>query len=606
MASSAAMAQTFCNPLDLPYRYSLDGGYREAADPSLINYRGVYYLFASKCGAYFRSDDLTHWTPIESNLPVEGYAPTVEEMNGRLYFTHSVGTTDIYVTDDPSTGVWTKVDGGGTSSALADPMLLHTNGRMYLYWGSSGDPTSWLCGQEIDTSTLRPTGDEVKLFRCSKETLGWEVPGDNNENKAANPWLEGLWVTEHNGKYYLQYSSPGTEVKSYCDAVYTSDAPLGPYTVARHNPFCYRPDGFIAAAGHGSTFQDHYGNWWHISTGTISKRHMFERRLVLYPVFFDSDGEMWAYTGFGDSPMKMPQKKISGPEELETGWMTLSAGKAVKARSTAAGAQASYATDEDIRTWWAANTAVKGEWIRVDLGAKCEIHALQINMADEGSAIKGKPDDVYQYRVEVSDDCASWKTICDLSEAADNAPHRYIKLDEAVNARYVRLYNVHTPDGKFSVSGLRVFGLNTNIEKPAKAHFTSVLRDSTDRRTVTLKWDKADNATGYNIRYGYAPDKLYLNYQAKSATSLTINSLSADEPAYYFTIDTYNDAGITRGTDIYSTDGSHQDTGIKAVKDSQRKAVKGTYDLAGRLYRQADADSLPHGIYIVDGKKTLR
>lgn len=56
--SPKVCAQTFCNPINLPYRYALDGSYREAADPSLINYEGEYYLFASKCGAYFHSTDL--------------------------------------------------------------------------------------------------------------------------------------------------------------------------------------------------------------------------------------------------------------------------------------------------------------------------------------------------------------------------------------------------------------------------------------------------------------------------------------------------------------------------------------------------------------------
>lgn len=247
-------AQVFCNPLNLPYRYSLDGGYREAADPSLINFKGEYYLFASKCGGYFHSTDLMNWTPIKSNLPIEGYAPTVEEMDGKVYFTHSVGTTRIYVTDDPKTGVWKEVKGAGSKTELADPMLLHSQGKMYLYWGSSGDPNSYLCGQELSTQTLAPVGNEAKLMKCRKDEFGWEVPGDNNENKSANPWLEGVWVTEHNDKYYLQYSAPGTEQKSYCNSVYVAPSPLGPYTIQRHNPFCYRPEGFIASAGHGSTF----------------------------------------------------------------------------------------------------------------------------------------------------------------------------------------------------------------------------------------------------------------------------------------------------------------------------------------------------------------
>ena len=50
----AAMGQagaqdTFCNPLNLEYRFNLETGtYREAADPMVILYQGNYCLFASK------------------------------------------------------------------------------------------------------------------------------------------------------------------------------------------------------------------------------------------------------------------------------------------------------------------------------------------------------------------------------------------------------------------------------------------------------------------------------------------------------------------------------------------------------------------------------
>lgn len=578
LASSAFIqsidAQIFCNPVNLPYRYALDGGFREAADPTMVNYKGEYYLFASKCGAYFHSKDLLTWTPIKSNLPIEGYAPTVEEMNGKLYFTHSVGTSKIYVTDDPKSGVWELVKGGGTKGDFADPMLLATNEKMYIYWGSSGDPNSYLCGQELDTKTLKPIGQESQLMKCRKDEFGWKVPGDYNEQKSNNPWLEGTWVTPYNNKYYLQYSAPGTEAKAYCNAVYVGDSPLGPYEIQRHNPFCYRPEGFIASAGHGSTFQDNYGNWWHITTGTISKRHMFERRLVLYPVFFDRDGEMWAYTGFGDWPMKMPQKKISSPEELSTGWQLLSYKKTAKASSAATGLRSTYAVDENIRTWWSAKSGKEGEWLRVDLGDECDIHAVQVNFADNGSQFKGEQEDVYQYKLEVSDDGNTWTTVCDKSTNIQNAPHDFVKFDNVVKARYVRIYNVHTPSGWFSLSGLRVFGINPHVAKPGVAKLNTVERDETDKRTVNLTWEPVSGASGYNIRYGYAPDKLYLNYEVLGGTTkkLTINSLSVHED-YYFTIDTWNEAGTTKGTQIFSTKDGQPVEPIEQAKTFQNPVI---------------------------------
>ena len=50
---------------------------------------------------------------------------------------------------------------------------------------------------------------------------------------------------------------------------------------------------------------------------------------------------------------------------------------------------------------------------------------------------------------------------------------------------------------------------------------------------------------GYIVRYGIAEDKLYSNFQVMGETSLEIGSLNKGV-TYYFTIDTYNENGITR------------------------------------------------------------
>ena len=48
---------TICNPVNLNYRFCLDKpSRREAADPTMINFKNEYYLFASKSGGYWHSD----------------------------------------------------------------------------------------------------------------------------------------------------------------------------------------------------------------------------------------------------------------------------------------------------------------------------------------------------------------------------------------------------------------------------------------------------------------------------------------------------------------------------------------------------------------------
>ncbi|MCK7540434.1 MAG: hypothetical protein MZV63_60835 [Marinilabiliales bacterium] len=45
----------------------------------------------------------------------------------------------------------------------------------------------------------------------SRRERVWEVPGDYNTLTNNNPWIEGAWMTKKDGRYYLQYSGPGTE-----------------------------------------------------------------------------------------------------------------------------------------------------------------------------------------------------------------------------------------------------------------------------------------------------------------------------------------------------------------------------------------------------------
>ena len=57
VVSLTAFAQTtICNPVDLSYRVCLNApSRREAADPTMVVFKGDYYLFAAKSGGYLLS-----------------------------------------------------------------------------------------------------------------------------------------------------------------------------------------------------------------------------------------------------------------------------------------------------------------------------------------------------------------------------------------------------------------------------------------------------------------------------------------------------------------------------------------------------------------------
>jgi hypothetical protein len=553
-ANAQDKQRTICNPLNLSYRFQLQKpSRREAADPTMVSFKGKYYLFASKSGCYWSSGDLINWKMITSNdLPWEDYAPTVVVIKDTLYFMATnwgTNSKSIYKTADPLTGKWqVKVETFG--KIMSDPALfLDNDGRLYFYYGTSNQTPIY--GVELDKSTFKLIGEPVACFNSDKENFGWERTGDYN-TKDQRPYIEGAWMNKRDGKYYLQYAAPGTEFKSYNDAVYVADAPLGPFTLADNNPFSYKPEGFIAGAGHGSTFQDKFGNYWHIATMTISVKHMFERRLGLFPAFFDKDGVLYTYTGFGDFPHTVPQKKMKGPEDYLPASMLLSFHKPVEVSSVLNGHPKENAVGEDIRQYWSAETGNKGEWIMVDLQTASRISAVQINFAEEGTTILGRADSIYyQYLLEYSTDKKAWKKLVDKTTGKTDVPHDYIELTMPVTARFVRLTNYHVPDGKFALSGLRIFGMGSG-KFPKAINSFGLVRDEADARNVTLTWQKNADAVGYNIRYGIAPDKLYENYQVLDTDSLTIHSLNKKQK-YYFTIDVFNENGVAEGVKILAT-----------------------------------------------------
>jgi hypothetical protein len=148
----------------------------------------------------------------------------------------------------------------------------------------------------------------------------------------------------------------------------------------------------------------------------------------------------------------------------------------------------------------------------VDLGKTCQIRAIQINFADEGSTTLGFSNGAYRYVVEVSNDNRTWTDLFSRQSGPD-AAHDYAELDQPVKARYVRLTNMLTPNGaKFSVSGLRIFGKGLGQE-PAQVGGVVANVRRPDKRTALVSWNPVPNADFYVVRYGIDADRLYSNVQ---------------------------------------------------------------------------------------------
>ena len=544
---------TYCNPLNLDYTYPfhnshLGKSYRSGADPAVVEFRGEYYMFVTRSWGYWHSKDLLNWDFI---TPEKWYfegcnAPAAHNYKDSVLYVcgNPSGAMSILYTDNPKRGDWKAVP--SVLHDLQDPALfIDDDERAYMYWGSSN---RWpIRGKELDMKNkflpIAKKPDSLLFLR--PDIHGWERFGENHTSDI-KPFIEGAWMTKHNGKYYLQYAAPGTQFNVYGDGVYVGKSPLGPFEYAAHNPFCYKPGGFATGAGHGSTVCGPGGIYWHFGTIHLSINYKFERRLCMFPTFFDEDGAMYSDTYFGDyphySPDQVSRQTTSGGFR---GWMLLSYGKPVKASSQLESYPVENVTDENLKTFWVAGKNDDKQWVEIDLEEVSDVYALQLNFFDyEETGFWGRMPKLWQrYLVEASVDGVRWQILADYRNSFRDAPHNYIELDQPIEARYIRYRHHYVPGKNLAMGDIRVFGLGRG-KKPATVKGFTVVREA-DERNARISWKSVKGAQGYNVLWGVALDKLYSSWMVYGDNSLDLRALTVGQK-YYFAIESFNENGISQ------------------------------------------------------------
>ncbi|MDO4299169.1 MAG: family 43 glycosylhydrolase [Lachnospiraceae bacterium] len=591
------MKKYFCNPINMDYLYQFivdfrDGAHtisREAADPSMILFQGKYYIFASMTLGVWASEDLVSWENhrLPEELPLYDYAPDVRVVGDYVYLSASKRgeICDFYRTRDVVNGPYEKIP--GTFDFWDPDLFLDNDGRLYFYWGCSNITPIW--GVELDRDTMQPKSERIPLIYGNAEENGYERFGDEHSMPplteeeidvrlsevlkekgmksedmdaqtvrmvrgflSQKPYIEGAWMTKKNGKYYLQYACPGTECNIYGDGVYESDSPLGPFVLAKNNPYSYKPGGFMPGAGHGSTMEDRYGNLWHTATMSISRNHAFERRVGIWPAGFDQDGVLFCNQRYGDWPMHVAQDTMDPWKEPD--WFLLGYGRNMTASSFTDGKGPEKAADENARTWWQASGREPGEWLMMDLGAEYQVHAVQVNFADDPvdipfpenidgeRIIDGNSKHRTRWILEGSLDGDHLFILKDCSRAETNLPHDFWVIEEGRPIRYLKLTILEVPYGQPPcIAGLRVFGKGSG-DKPAAPVF-DVERSGDLDMDVTIR--EQENTVGYNILWGFAPNKLYHSYIVFD-THQTVGALVKGQ-SVYVRVDAFNENGITEG-----------------------------------------------------------
>lgn len=575
---------TFCNPFLLDYGSGKSP--QRIGEPVIVLYKNEYYLFTNLTGGYWYSGNLRDWTFVEPKNQKVGI-PSVVIINDTFYFTSSYNPY-LFASKDPKKGIWEQVAAFDRLYGDAD-MFVDDDGKVYMYYGHS--QIYGIMAVELDPKNkFKEIDKPVTCFFGNDKVNGWEQRRQENLVNFPSsgrtflpeeaPWIEGPWMTKHNGKYYLQYACGGVQYKTYADGVYVSDNPLGPFKYDPHNPFSFKPSGFITGAGHGCTFKAKDGNYWHMTMYNSSYGDRQLGTLGLYPIGFDAEGVMHCNTEFGDYPQYYPDIKANPVRDNFAGWMLLSRKKQVQASSTLPGYGIENAVDEDVYSYWCAASGDPGENMVIDLGKECEINALQVNFDQKDISeeyAKSTTNPRYlSYTVQISGDNKNWSLIIDKSNKTKDFPHDYTELSKSVKARYVKLTNVFTPGGgKFAVKDLRIFG------NPGNAIFSpvdnvTIVRDEEDRRNASIMWEPVKGADGYIVRYGVEPDKLYNNFIVYNTYSLTIQSLYT-KAEYYFMVEAFDS-----GTDYYIPRPTYETLGrgvqLELYRDDKLVERKMIYD----------------------------
>ena len=564
---SIAQQKTFCNPINVDYGYCpipnfvTQGKHRATADPVIVNFKGKYFLFSTNQWGYWWSENMLNWNFVsrkflkpDTKVYDELCAPAAFVMKDELYL---IGSTHgpnfaLYKTKDGTKDDW-EIAVDNLKVGAWDPGFLYDEekDKLFLYWGSSNEFP--ILGTEINTKTLQSDGYVKPLISLHPEDHGWERFGEYNDNAFLQPFMEGAWVTKYNNKYYLQYGAPATEFSGYADGVFVSKDPLDGFAYQSHNPFSYKPGGFARGAGHGATYQDNFGNWWHVSTVILGQKNNFERRIGIWPAGFDQDDVMYCNTAYGDYPTLLPQKNANHIQGLFTGWMLLNYNKPVQVSSTLGGFQPNFAVDEDMKTYWSAKTGGNNEWFQTDLGEVATVNAIQINYADQDAEFIGKTlDKFHQYKILMSNDGKKWTTLIDKSNNKIDVPHDYIELDKPVQARYLKIENITMPSGKFALSGFRVFGKGAGKAPEAVQNFMVLRADPKkfgERRSSWIRWQQNNEADGYVIYFGKSPDKLYGSIMVYGKNDYFFTGMDRTD-AYYFQIEAFNSNGMSKRTEV--------------------------------------------------------
>jgi len=248
---SNGWAPHFSSGCAMSFEYTECGGLyanpvipQDCPDPGVAHDGNQYVLACTGGGggnAYpmFTSTDFAHWTPKGHIFPAGStpswatgnfWAPEIHHVGSHwvAYFSALDGVTGrmaIGAASAPSsTGPFTDVGhpiATDASVSLIDASEIEAGGNAYLLFKQDGNAQG------------KPTPIQIQALAADGlSTTGTRTMLITNDHSWEGPLVEGPWMIEHGGEYFLFYSGNAYYNQTYAVGVARASSPLGPFTKA--------------------------------------------------------------------------------------------------------------------------------------------------------------------------------------------------------------------------------------------------------------------------------------------------------------------------------------------------------------------------------------
>jgi len=264
---------------DLAFRYTQCGGLYanpvvdvDCPDPGVMRDGDTYIMVCTPGPKYpiRTSKDLVHWQAAgrvfsDTTKPAWGtgsfWAPEIHKVGGRyvVYFsatssssgTFAIGAASASSPTGPYTDIGHPLVTEPKPGAIDAHYFRASTGKHYVLWKTDGNAV----GKSTPIKIQELAADGLSLLGSPKtlisNTQGWE-----------GALVEGPWMVERGGEFFLFYSANAYASASYAIGVAKSSSPTGSFT-KRASPILVSK-GRWAGPGHGSVVQGPSGDWVHV------------------------------------------------------------------------------------------------------------------------------------------------------------------------------------------------------------------------------------------------------------------------------------------------------------------------------------------------------